>query len=485
MNMPTGSGKTLASMKCALMRALSTGKKRIIYVIPYNSIIDQMAETFDRLFGDAVNILRHQSSYSYEDKEDIDEDYRKSAVYGCENWDADIIITTVVQFFESIYGNKRGKLRKMHNMADSILIFDEVHLMPVEYLQPCLRGISYITKYLRSEAIFLTATMPDYNHYIKKYALDNIGVVDLIRDRSELHHFKKNRFINMGEVSDEALIDAVAKYPSGLIVVNSRKAAQKIYSMGAGKKYHLSTYMTAKDRSRIIAEIARELDALNRDYPEGTEVPWERRIMVVSTSLIEAGVDLDFHAAFRELAGLDNVLQTGGRCNREGRRKEGAVFIFRRSENRTNQRVEQEILQGIIHEFEDISSDAAIKAYYDRLYKSRKEEISANSLEKTNDSLYDIELRSYAVKLIDSPAVSIVVNQDEISNRLLEECRYGMKNNGRQLQQYCCTVYPYELDQLVEQGVVEELNCGIHVLTNNDYYCSETGIQLQGKDIIF
>ena len=207
--------------------------------------------------------------------------------------------------------------------------------------------------------------------------------------------------------------------------------------------------------------------------------------MVVSTSLIEAGVDLDFHAAFRELAGLDNVLQTGGRCNREGRRKEGAVFIFRRSENRTNQRVEQEILQGIIHEFEDISSDAAIKAYYDRLYKSRKEEISANSLEKTNDSLYDIELRSYAVKLIDSPAVSIVVNQDEISNRLLEECRYGMKNNGRQLQQYCCTVYPYELDQLVEQGVVEELNCGIHVLTNNDYYCSETGIQLQGKDIIF
>jgi CRISPR-associated endonuclease/helicase Cas3 len=111
MNMPTGSGKTLAGMKCALLRALK-GKKRIIYVIPYNSIIDQTVDTFEKLFGQHASILRHQSSFSYEEKEDIDEDYRRSAIYACENWDAQIIITTAVQFFESLYGNKRGGCAK-------------------------------------------------------------------------------------------------------------------------------------------------------------------------------------------------------------------------------------------------------------------------------------------------------------------------------------------------------------------------------------
>ena len=130
MNMPTGSGKTLCSVKFALQRAVSEGKKRIIYVIPYNSIIDQTADIFEKLFQGTAEILRHQSTFSYEDEEQFDEDYRKSAKNAAENWDAPFIITTAVQFFQSIYANKRGKLRKLHNMSDSILIFDEAHLMP-------------------------------------------------------------------------------------------------------------------------------------------------------------------------------------------------------------------------------------------------------------------------------------------------------------------------------------------------------------------
>ena len=131
LNMPTGSGKTLASVKIALERVILQKKKRIIYVIPYNSIIDQTAEVFNELFQNNLEILRHQSTFDYENIDEMDEDYKEVAKIAIENWgNTKFIITTTVQFFESIYSNKRGKLRKIHNMADSILIFDEAHMMP-------------------------------------------------------------------------------------------------------------------------------------------------------------------------------------------------------------------------------------------------------------------------------------------------------------------------------------------------------------------
>lgn len=163
-DMPTGSGKTLCSMKFALERAIKNNKKRIIYVIPYNSIIDQTVEVFEKLFGDSAQILRHQSSFCVDDS-DYDEDYKKLLKNASENWNAQIIVTTSVQFFESVYKNKRNRLRKLHNMADSIIVFDEVHMMPMPYLQPCLRAVAQITGLLNSDAVFLTATMPDLNDW--------------------------------------------------------------------------------------------------------------------------------------------------------------------------------------------------------------------------------------------------------------------------------------------------------------------------------
>ena len=483
MDMPTGSGKTLTSMKCALLRANLKQKKRIIYVIPYNSIIDQTVQTFEDLFGDSAQILRHQSSFSYEDKEDLDEDYRKSAIYVCENWDAKIIVTTAVQFFESIYANRRGKLRKLHNMAESILIFDEVHMMPREYLQPCLRAIAYITRYLNSEAIFLTATMPDFKKLLREYALKDTVICELIKDRTDFHHFKKNRYVDLCSISDDELLCTAAKHPSSLIVVNSRATARKLYGLCHGKKYHLSTYMTALDRTRVIGEIRQEIQNLNTDYPDMCHVPPARRVTVISTSLIEAGVDLDFAAAFRELNGLDNLLQTGGRCNREGKLKEGIVYTFVREEGKGTQRIEQNILKGILGEFDDISSNEAITAYYDRLFEARKSEITEKSLGSMCKRLDLIPFRSYSVQLIDSPTVSIVVERDETSRCLIKDIIAGRHTNFRLLQKYCCTVYPYELEALCKQGVVEECNEGMYILTNPDYYCPETGILLEGKDI--
>ena len=169
-----------------------------------------------------MEILRHQSTFSYEDEENGSEDYREAGKSAAENWDAPFIITTAVQFFESVYGNKRGKLRKMHNMSESILIFDEAHLMPQDYLQPCLQAVAYMTRYLHSEAIFLTATMPDYEKLMREYALTDLQMINLIEDKSMFGKFQKCRYSFIGEVDIRGLLSRSQQYPSSLIIVNRR-----------------------------------------------------------------------------------------------------------------------------------------------------------------------------------------------------------------------------------------------------------------------
>ena len=487
MNMPTGSGKTLASMRCALKRMTDTDceKKRIIYVIPYNSIIDQTVETFEKLFGEHTDILRHQSSFSYEERDDITEDDRQAAMYACENWDAGIVVTTAVQFFESLYGNKRGKLRKVHNLANSIIIFDEAHLMPREYLQPCLKGIAHITKYLHSEVILLTATMPDFKKLIRRYALSDATVHNLITDTSDFVLFKTNAYTFLGLISDEYLVTKAAQSAASLIVTNSRKGAAEIYRLCSGKKYHLSTYMTAYDRSNVIHEIKTELAKLYRDYPDLSLVPEDRKIVVVSTSLIEAGVDLDFAYAFRELTGLDSILQTGGRCNREGKRSMGNVFVFER--NSANAlRPEQSIAKGIFSEFEDVSSNEAINAYFDRLLYTEKEKIVDKSISNHCKKINLIPFRTYSedFKIIDdTKMVSVAVCRDAFSEGLLENLKRTGLIHTRSIQKYCCSVYLNEFNELLSQHVLEDYGSGVYFLTNPDYYSPETGLTLEGKDL--
>ena len=178
-------------MKFALERAIREQKKRIIYVLPYNSIIEQTAEIFENIFGDDAEILRHQSTFSIEDDLIGEESDKQIAKMATENWDAQIIITTAVQFFESLYSNKRGKLRKLHNMGEVIFVFDEVHTMPLEYLHPCLEGISFLVKYFQSEAVFLTATMPDFVHWMKDHVMPSLVFRELVTDNSLFRIFQK------------------------------------------------------------------------------------------------------------------------------------------------------------------------------------------------------------------------------------------------------------------------------------------------------
>ena len=486
LNMPTGSGKTLASVKIALERAIASGKKRIIYIIPYNSIIDQTANVFDELFQGTAQILRHQSTFSYEDDENISEDYREAAKCAAENWNAPFIITTAVQFFESVYANRRGKLRKMHNMADSVLIFDEAHLMPQNYLQPCLQAVAYITRYLKSEAVFLTATMPDFVKLLQQYALPDSKVENLIQDTSLFIEFRKCRYSYLGELEVFEILEKVKQSPSNLIIVNKKATAKVVFRQCTGRKYHLSTYMTSYDRKRMIEEIRLELLKLERDFPDYENVPEDRRITIVSTSLIEAGVDLDVYTVFRETSGLDSILQAGGRCNREGKRKMADVFVFDFLDEMLRVTTDERIslTKGLLEKYEDISVTECIVEYYNRLFFMKQEEIQKNAMHKNCKDISAIPFQEYANKfeLIDSRSVSLVVPRDERSRKLVETLKYTKSGNVRQLQSYACTVTQRELEDLIKQHVADDYGTGIYCLTNADYYDEDTGISFEAKD---
>ncbi len=488
LNMPTGSGKTLASAKIALERAIAGNKKRIIYVIPYNSIIDQTVEEFEKTFQKDMELLRHQSTFLYEEREDLEEDYRKAAKYAAENWDAKCIVTTAVQFFETMYSNKRGKLRKLHNMSDSIIVFDEAHLMPVPYLQPCLQAIAYLTRYLNSEALFLTATMPDFERLVREYALPDSDIKSLIQDLSLFSHFQKCRYTYLGAVTEDKLVEKGSICPSKLIVVNRKATAQALFDLckPSGKVFHLSTYMTPYDRKRILEDIRKELKFLQKDFPDEKEIPEDRRITIISTSLIEAGVDLDVHTVFRETAGLDNILQAGGRCNREGRREWGDVYIFDLEdgkEKRTGD-VRSSLARGLMQKYEDISAPDCIREYYDRLYFLNRDEIQKNTMHQSAKSAATIPFRTYAkeFEIIDSKTVSLVVERDEKSKHLVEKLRDGERISSRQLQNYTCSLYQWEIEDLVQQHAADDFGTGIYCLTSLQYYDENIGISFTATD---
>lgn len=490
MNMPTGSGKTLCSIRCALEMVRRREKKRIIYIIPYNSIISQTAETFEALFGEAAAILRHQSTYDYNQEGDLAEDDRIMMKQATENWDADFIITTAVQFFESIYSNRKSRLRKLHHMADSILVFDEAHMMPKTYLQPCLEAVAYLTRYLGSLALFLTATMPAFDKLIDRYTIGNMRTIELIKDKTAFCQFQRCTYRSLGTLTDSMLLEQVTAAPSSLVVLNRRKTAQQLYqACGTGHKYHLSTYMTAYDRARVIGAIRSDLNALEYEYPNGKDVPEERRIAVFSTSLIEAGVDLDFYQAFREIAGIDNILQTGGRCNREGKRDDAVTYIFEMaSESESEKRPERddrnEVTRGLLKKYNDISDPACIREYYDKLFFLHEDELESKAMWKFCGSFSDIPFRKYEFEIIQNDQVSIVIPQDEDSQNLIAQLKYAGSSVGliRKLQKYTCSVRRYEFDRLFEQHVLNDYNSGIWVLENPDYYHPETGIAFEVED---
>lgn len=479
LDMPTGSGKTL----CSLKLALESGKKRIIYVIPYTSIIEQTANKFEKMFGDVLPVLQHHSNYSYDGNTEEEKKTVEKLKRTCENWDAPLIITTSVQFFQSIYHYKGSALRKLHNLRDSVIVFDEIHLIPTELLRPCLKAVGYITKYLNSEALFLSATMPDYSKLFDKF-LPDVNYNKLVTDRTNFKYFKKCEYKDMGKTTLETIAENASRCKNALIVVNTKKTAAELYNLVQGEKYHLSANMTPAHRSRVIEVVRKKLK--KGEY-----------ITVVSTSLVEAGVDLDFNTVFRQLSGLDSILQAGGRCNREGKDAKGYVYVFDIDETyRKGSDLAMRInkTKGLLEKYQDITSYDCIKEYYDGIFDFNQSRIAENSIAKYNEqsnsfdrqglmSPYSIPFRSYAMQFeyISADTISIVIDDpnDKTCHELVETLRNGDMSVRRALQKYSVSVYMNVFKDLYSQGVLKDHGTGIFILENQSYYNNETGLNTQ------
>ncbi|MGB4293160.1 MAG: CRISPR-associated helicase Cas3' [Bacteroidales bacterium] len=328
MTLPTGMGKTLASVSWALHHAKHNNLKRIIIVLPFISIIDQTARELKRIFGEEW-ILEHHSSFNEDEEtnkpyaeERLDEEaYRKQLA--TENWEYPIIITTSVQFFESLFSNKPSRCRKVHNIANSVVIFDEVQTLPKELVIPTLSMLRDVHKIMNTSFLFCTATQPAFEKTDNFNGIE--GIIPLVENPEEIFKSTKrvtyHALINYNPISISQLAQTVIdKNSSVLCIFNTKKQTLQFFNelknQTSARIFHLSTGMYPVHRKRVIENI--------RECLKNKE-----KIIVASTQLIEAGVDFDFPCVFREIAPLESIIQSAGRCNREGKmEKSGEVYIF-------------------------------------------------------------------------------------------------------------------------------------------------------------
>lgn len=473
LTVPTGGGKTVASLSFALAQAKARRMKRIVYVIPYTSIIEQTAQIFREILGDE-NVLEFHSGVQFDQQED-DASSPETAplTRSVETWDVPVIVTTAVQFFESLYACRPSKCRKLHNLAQSVLIFDEAQMLPLPYLRPCVWAIAQLVRHYGASAVLCTATQPALDPIFQEFAPE-IPIREIC-PMAEAHweSFRRVSFQQAGTLSWMDLAARLQQQEQVLCVVNTRRAAREVFHQLSGSgNFHLSTLMYPAHRRRILDEIRRRL----RDG-----LPCR----VVSTSLIEAGVDVDFPAVYRELSGLDSILQAAGRCNREGKRppEDSIVTIFQ-GEDPPPRLFETSIGAGkiVLDHCQDVSSRAAIHTYFSTLLdlKGAEAQDAHHILPLMESEFFPFRTVAERFHLIESPTTTVYLPLEEGAG-LVELLRSGQYSRTlyRRLGQYGVSVYPQHLAALEQAGALEHLEDGSVVLRDIGLYTQTTGLTLE------
>lgn len=489
LTVPTGGGKTIASLAFALNHAQKHGLDRIIYVIPYTSIIEQNAQVFKDILGEN-NVLEDHCNVTYKS----DEEFHIHQL-AAENWDRPVVVTTNVQFFESLFSNRTSKCRKLHNIANSVVIFDEAQMLPVNYLLPCIRGISELVYNYHSTAVLCTATQPSLKDYFPDQLKSKVR--EICPDvRAQYEFFRRTYVKNVGGLSEEELIRELNNCSQVLCILNSRKRAQRVYEalLRAGEEdqdsevqgcaveagiYHLSTLMYPAHRKRLLKEIRERLS-------EG------KSCKLVATSLVEAGVDFDFQTVYRELAGLDSVIQAAGRCNREGRREkslcETIAFKFEKSEKihiPSALKLPIQAAEQVAERYEDLASPEAIEAYFKRLYHYKGESLDAKEIVEQFERgipsyLFPFASVAEQFHLIENQTKTILIDIEPEAVDIVRRLRFG--EHSRQLIRdaghYCVNVYEKDFEHLNGAGKLEQLDFGFYRLRNMEQYSENTGLSL-------
>ncbi len=426
LTVPTGGGKTLSSLAFALRHAIRHGKQRVIYVIPFTSIIEQNADVFNRIFDPLAQklasllVLEHHSNLSPE-KETTE------SKLAAENWDAPLIVTTAVQFYESLHAARTSQCRKLHHIAHSVVILDEAQCLPVDYLKPCLHSLKLLAGSYDTSIVLCTATPPAIGlreHF--EIGIENPR--EIIRDTDTLYRdLKRVKVTTRGDMSDQQIADEVAGREQVLVIVNIRSHAQKLIRLlpESSANFHLSALMCPAHRRKVLAEVRRRLD-------EGEPV------RLISTQLIEAGVDVDFPCVYRSLAGIDSIGQAAGRCNRNGRLPGlGEVHLFC-SEHKQSERYfcqTTNVASEVLSLHEDPLSLEAVNAFFTSYYH-RHEPIQgmpwdAKSISKEfkiegrQRPPFQFNFRTVAknFRFIDDDQITVLIPYDEAARDLLTTLR--------------------------------------------------------------
>ena len=487
LTVPTGGGKTLASMAFALNHAVAHGLKRIIYVIPFTSIIEQNAAVFKECLGEE-NILEHHSNFDWEGHKrgadgELPDNQTNSALgklkLAAENWDIPIVVTTNVQFFESLFASQKSRNRKLHNLAKSVIIFDEAQMLPREYLQPCMCAVQELVQNYGASAVFCTATQPA----LKRFLPDVPEFTELAPNPQELFGFyRRIQVRNQGKLTDAELLGQMNAQPQALCIVNTRKHAKGLFDgLAENGRFHLSTLMCPAHRKQTLVAI--------RERLKNGEI-----CRVVSTQVMEAGIDLDFPVGYRALAGLDSVIQAAGRVNREGKKPSAEVHVFEPDTEfirRTPTYIKQtaSVAKSILREFaKDPTSIEAINAYFEQLYTlhDSKHAFDAKEILACLDKSdgFDFKTAAERFKLIENNTVAVIIPYNEEAMRLVNELGYTPypASTVRKLQSYTVNIYEQEFQALNAKGVIAMVADIYAVLNDMGYYDAQTGIVLPARD---
>lgn len=493
LTLPTGSGKTLISLGFALRHAVKHGLRRIIYVIPYTSIIEQNAAKFREVLG-AADILEHHSNVQREKAEEETDDktdfrtLRQKLELAEENWDYPVVVTTNVQFFESLFANKRSRCRKLHNIAKSIVILDEAQMMNGGFFKPSLYALEELARNYGTTVLLCTATQPNIQALFPK----PVQVTELVADVPlRFEQFKRVKLEALGVLNKEALAAEINRHHQALCIVNTRRTARELFELCGGSNkeadalFHLSARMCPKHRQRMLGEIRARLE---QGLP----------CRLISTQLIEAGVDIDFPVVYRELAGLDSIAQAAGRCNRNGRMPSGTAYVFETEDGLPPGwfRLTAGAARSVLEQYPDdpLSLDA-VRCYFDKLYMyqtagTNDQTDQAGILCLLNERPFaQLEFPFRAVadsfQLIDTAAQPVIIPYDEDAAERLEALRHAPQIGKimRQLQSYVVQLYPQEFAAFRGAGEMEEVRAGVWMLSNpQQWYDEQLGVKVYSAE---
>jgi CRISPR-associated endonuclease/helicase Cas3 len=474
LTVPTGGGKTFSSMAFALEHAVTHNLQRIIYAIPFTSIIEQNAKVFQEALGQEY-VLEHHCNYKESDASEK-QAYNRSRGLASENWDVPIVVTTNVQFFESLFSNKTSRCRKLHNIARSVVVLDEAQAIPTEYLEPCIAALRELVENYGCTVLLCTATQPAFDDS-KSLRMAFPAIREIVDAPETIYKKLRRTEVNfIGRLTDCDLANRLSKERQVLCIVSTKPRARTIFELLQKEDglFHLSTNMYPMHRRRVLENIRARL----KD---------KKTCRVISTSLVEAGVDVDFPTVYRAMAGLDSIAQAAGRCNREGRMETlGKVHVFEEEKPATMPWLKRCITRAGETLRTMPSADpldlAVMRRYFELLYDvqdlDNKQILQLLNPKLSKELHIPFKEAAQLFRFIEDESIGVIVVKEPEARELVKVLRYTEypRSTLRKLQQYSVNVRSKDLAVLVNSGAVEMIHEQYPLLCNDNAYDVDVGL---------